>query len=109
MLESAIWTAIRPQSSRSHLAAPRGIWLTSVGYQAGLHFPPGRNYNNITRPSGHVLSGERQRAVSGTALDHTAIRKALSGERQRAVSGNALDHEAIRTGTYYMPFLALSG
>ena len=23
---------------------PRDIWMTSVGYQAGLHFPTGRNY-----------------------------------------------------------------
>ena len=67
-------------------------------------------------------SGKRQLAVSGNALDHTAIGagpkwwetassqwqclkdhishqgRALSGERQRAVSGNALDHMAIGAG-----------
>ena len=80
-----------------------------------------------TRPSGQALSGERQQAVSGNALNHSAIGagprceelwelvsdsdqlvatpwttrpsgQALSGERQQAVSGNALDHSAIGAG-----------
>ena len=43
-------------------------------------------------------SGLRQLAVSGNALDHTA----LSGVRQLEVSGKSLDHTAIRTGlTHY--------
>ena len=32
-----------PQSSISHSAPPRGIWMTSGGYQAVSHFPTGRN------------------------------------------------------------------
>ena len=47
---------------------------------------------------GQALSYERQLAVSGNALDHSAIGQALSDERQLAVSGNALDHMAVRTG-----------
>ena len=46
----------------------------------------------------YYTSDERQLAVSGKALDHTAIGQALSDERQLAVSGNALDHMAVRAG-----------
>ena len=42
-MKELVINSLRPQSSRSDSAPPREIWMTSVGYQAGLHFPTKRN------------------------------------------------------------------
>ena len=39
-----------------------------------------------TRPSGQALSGERQHAVSGNALDHTAIWAGPGSDERRPVA-----------------------
>ena len=56
------------------------------------------NFPACSGRDSNMGSGKRQLAVSGNALDQTAIRAGPSSERQRAVSGNALDHTAIRAG-----------
>ena len=43
LFERAIRPDIQPKSSRSHEAEPSVIWMTEGEYQAGLHFPTGRN------------------------------------------------------------------
>ena len=43
LLQSAIRPDIQPKSSRSHEAEPSVIWMTGGGWQAGLHFPSGRD------------------------------------------------------------------
>ena len=49
-----------------------------------------------TQLSGQFLSGGSRRAVTGNALDHSAIRKDSSGKRQRVVRGDTRDYSAIR-------------
>ena len=54
-------------------------WTTTLGYQSRTLVVRDSSEQSVarpqtTRPSGQALSGERKCAVSGNALDHSAIR-----------------------------------
>ena len=92
----------------SILWSPLKIWTPENFTTANFRHPVSKSWlrhwfdcmqSVATQISGQAVSGERQRAVSGNTLDHSAIRVGPSnGERQGAVSGNVLDHSAIRIG-----------